>query len=161
MFLSKRSSTGSHVSAGYFDDLKPGDRFESESFAVSEKGILEFARQWDPQPFHLDETAAANTFFKGLVASGWHTVSMTMRLLVDGGLPIAGGIIGAGVDEIKWPRAVRPGDTLRLESEVLDVRPSRSRPEQGLMKVRTTTFNQNDEPVQVMTSNLVVPRRLK
>ena len=121
--------------------------------------IKAYARRFDPQPFHLDEAAAASTLFKGLAASGWHTVSMTMRLLVDGGLPIAGGIIGAGVDEIRWPRPTRPGDTLRLLSEVLEVRPSKSRPDQGLMKVRTTTLNQNDEPVQVMVSNLVVMRR--
>lgn len=121
--------------------------------------IKGYARQFDPQPFHLDEQAAEATFFKGLAASGWHTVSVTMRLLVDGGLPIAGGIIGAGVDEIRWPRPTRPGDTLRLVTEVLEVRPSKSRPDQGLMKVRTTTLNQNDEPVQVMVSNLVVMRR--
>ena len=143
----------------HLDDFKPGQTFTSQSVAVDAAAIKAYAAQFDPQPFHLDETAAADTFFKGLVASGWHTASMTMRLLVDGGLPIAGGIIGAGVEDIRWPRAVRPGDALRLESEVLDVRPSRSRPEQGLVKVRTTTFNQNDEPVQVMTSNLVVPRR--
>ena len=143
----------------HLDDFKPGQTFTSQSVAVDDAAIKAYAAQFDPQPFHLDEKAAADTFFNGLVASGWHTASMTMRLLVDGGLPIAGGIIGAGVEDIRWPRAVRPGDALRLESEVLDVRPSRSRPEQGLVKVRTTTFNQNNEPVQVMTSNLVVPRR--
>lgn len=123
------------------------------------EAIKGYARQFDPQPFHLDEQAAEATFFKGLAASGWHTVSVTMRLLVDGGLPIAGGIIGAGVDEIRWPRPTRPGDTLRLVTEVLEVRPSKSRPDQGLMKVRTTTLNQKDEPVQVLVSNLVVMRR--
>jgi acyl dehydratase len=123
------------------------------------EAIKGYARQFDPQPFHLDEQAAERTFFRGLAASGWHTVSVTMRLLVDGGLPIAGGIIGAGVDEIRWPRPTRPGDTLRLVTEVLEARPSKSRPDQGLMKVRTTTLNQNDEPVQVMVSNLVVLRR--
>jgi acyl dehydratase len=143
----------------YLEDFSPGQTFASPSATMDAAAIKAYARQFDPQPFHLDEAAAAGTFFKGLAASGWHTVSMTMRLLVDGGLPIAGGIIGAGVDEIRWPRPTRPGDTLRLVTEVLEVRPSRSRPEQGLMKVRTTTFNQNDEPVQVMVSNLVVPRR--
>jgi acyl dehydratase len=103
--------------------------------------------------------SAANTFFQGLAASGWHTMSLTMRMLVDGGLPIAGGIVGAGADEIRWPRPTRPGDTLRLVSEVLEVRSSKSRPDFGLMKVRTTTLNQNDEPVQVLIANLVVPRR--
>jgi acyl dehydratase len=143
----------------FLEDFSPGQTFASASVAVDAEAIKAYARQFDPQPFHLDETAAAGTFFRGLAASGWHTVSMTMRLLVDGGLPIAGGIIGAGVDEIRWPRATRPGDTLRLVSEVLEVRPSKSRPDQGLMKVRTTTLNQNDEPVQVMVSNLVVMRR--
>lgn len=143
----------------YLEDFSPGQTFGSDSVTVDTAAIKAYARQFDPQPFHLDEGAAASTLFKGLAASGWHTMSMTMRLLVDGGLPIAGGIIGAGVDEIRWPRPTRPGDTLRLVSEILEVRPSKSRPEQGLMKVRTTTFNQNDEPVQVMVSNLVVPRR--
>lgn len=143
----------------YLEDFSPGQTFASATAAMDADAIKGYARQFDPQPFHLDEQAAEGTFFKGLAASGWHTVSVTMRLLVDGGLPIAGGIIGAGVDEIRWPRPTRPGDTLRLVTEVLEVRPSKSRPEQGLMKVRTITFNQNDEPVQVMVSNLVVMRR--
>jgi acyl dehydratase len=143
----------------YLEDFSPGQTFASAPMNVDAEAIKAYARQFDPQPFHLDEAAAAGTFFQGLAASGWHTVSMTMRMLVDGGLPIAGGIIGAGVDEIRWPRATRPGDMLRLVSEVLEVRPSKSRPDQGLMKVRTTTFNQRDEPVQVMVSNLVVMRR--
>ena len=104
------------------------------------------------------EAAAKATLFAGLAASGWHTAALTMRLLVDGGAPIAGGIIGAGTDELRWPRPVRPGDQLRVESEVLEIQPSRTRP-QGRMKLRTTTLNQNDEPVQVMVANLVVPRR--
>lgn len=141
------------------EDFHPGQTFQSQSVTVTADAIKTYAAQFDPQPFHIDETTAANTFFKGLAASGWHTASMTMRLLVDGGLPIAGGIIGAGVEDIRWPRPVRPGDSLRLVSEVLETRPSKSRPEQGLVKVRTTTLNQNDEPVQVMTSNLVVQRR--
>ena len=143
----------------FLEDFAPGQTFESARVTMDADAIKAYARQFDPQPFHLDEGAAERTFFKGLAASGWHTMSMTMRLLVDGGLPIAGGIIGAGVDEIRWPRPTRPGDVLRVQSEVLEVRPSKSRPDQGLMKVRTTTFNQNDEPVQVMVSNLVVTRR--
>ncbi len=146
----------------YLEDLQPGQvyRSEGEPLTMDADAIKAFARQFDPQPFHLDETTAAKTFFKGLAASGWHTTAATMRLLVDGGLPLAGGIIGAGVEEVRWPRPVRPGDRLRVESEVIEVRPSRSRPEQGLAKVRTTTLNQNNEPVQIMTSNLVVQRRL-
>jgi acyl dehydratase len=145
----------------HLEDLQPGQlhRSSGDPASVTAAGIKAFGRQFDPQPFHLDEATAAKTFFKGLAASGWHTAAMTMKLLVEGGLPLAGGIIGAGVEEVRWPRPVRPGDQLHVESEVLEVRPSRSRPDQGLAKIRTTTLNQNGEPVQVMTSNLVVPRR--
>ena len=144
----------------YLEDLKPGDIHKGEARApVTTDTIKTFAREYDPQPFHVDEAAAAKTLFGGLAASGWHTAATTMKLLVDGGLPLAGGIIGASVDEVRWPRPVRPGDRLRVESEVLEVRPSKSRPEQGIARVRTTTLNQNGEPVQIMTSNLVVPRR--
>ena len=146
----------------YLEDLQPGmvHRSEGEPTTMDAESIKAFARQFDPQPFHLDEGTAAKSLFKGLAASGWHTAAVTMKLLVEGGLPLAGGIIGAGVEEVRWPRPVRPGDRLRVESEVLEVRPSRSRPEQGIAKVRTTTLNQNSEPVQIMTSNLVVQRRL-
>ena len=143
----------------YLEDFAVGQIFRSASLSVDTAEIKGFATQYDPQPFHLDEAAAKATLFGGLAASGWHTAALTMRLLVDGGAPIAGGIIGAGTDELRWPRPVRPGDELRVESEVLEVRPSRSRPQQGLMKLRTTTLNQNDEPVQIMVANLLVPRR--
>jgi acyl dehydratase len=143
----------------YLDDLMPGLVFKSYRLTVDSTAIKAFASQFDPQPFHLDEEAAAKTFFGGLAASGWHTAALTMRLLVEGGLPIAGGIVGAGVEEMRWTKPVRPGDTLRVETEVLETRPSRSRPDQGLAKIRSTTFNQNGEAVQVMRSNLVVPRR--
>ena len=131
----------------------------SASLGVTEADIKAFAEKFDPQPFHLDGEAAKATMFGGLAASGWHTAAMTMRLLVDGGAPIAGGIIGAGMDELRWPKPVRPGDELTVESEVLEIRPSRSRPTQGMVKMRTTTLNQNGEPVQVFVGNLVVPRR--
>ena len=138
------------------------DRFSARpALRVDAAGIKSFAAQFDPQPFHLDEAAAKDTLFRGLAASGWHTAALTMRLLVDGGAPIAGGIIGAGTDEMRWPRPVRPGDELRVESEVMEVRPSRSRPHEGLVKLRTTTLNQNDEPVQILVANLLVPRRTK
>lgn len=143
----------------YLEDFAPGQTFASQPVTVDADAIKAYARQFDPQPFHLDEAAAAGTFFKGLAASGWHTVSITMRLLVDGGLPVAGGIVGAGTDELRWPRPTRPGDTLHAVSEVLEVRPSNSRPDRGLVKVRSTTVNQHGEPVLVMVSNLVVPRR--
>ena len=152
-------SPGGEKTALFLDDLLVGQRFASRTHRVDEEQIRAFAGQFDPQPFHLDAGAAQATLFGGLVASGWHTTALTMRLLVDGGAPIAGGIIGAGTDELRWPRPVRPGDELRVESEVLEVRPSRSRPQQGLMKLRTTTLNQNDEPVQIMVANLLVPRR--
>ena len=143
----------------YLEDFSVGQIFRSGSRRVSAEEIKAFAKEYDPQPFHLDDEAAKATMFGGLAASGWHTMALTMRLLVDGGAPIAGGIIGAGAEELRWPRPVRPGDELTVESEVLEIRPSRSRPTQGLMKMRSTTLNQNGEPVQVFTANLVVPRR--
>ena len=143
----------------YLEDIKIGQRRQLGSHRFTAEEIKAFAERYDPQPFHLDEAAAARTLFGGLVASGWHTAAVTMKLLVESGLPLAGGIVGAGVEEVRWPRPVRPGDQLRVESEVLEVRPSRSKPQQGLAKIRTTTLNQNGEPVQVMTSNLIVQRR--
>ena|SRR3974390_91982 len=144
----------------YLDDLSPGQTFRGEvEFTVEEAAIKTFARQFDPQPFHLDDESAKATLFGGLAASGWHTAAITMHLLVTGGAPLAGGIIGAGVDELRWPKPVRPGDRLRIESEVVEVRPSKSRPSQGLVKMHTTTLNQNGEPVQILLANLLVPRR--
>lgn len=143
----------------YLEDFEPGQKFGSGRLLVEAARIKSFAAEFDPQPFHMDEDRARETFFKGLAASGWHTAAMTMRLLVEGGLEPAGGIIGIGFDEMRWPRPVRPGDELRVETEVLEVRASKSRPDQGLIKVRTTTLNQNGEPVQVLVGNLIVPRR--
>jgi acyl dehydratase len=143
----------------YFEDFAVGQVFRSAARRVTADEIKAFAAQYDPQPFHLDEAAAGSSFFRGLAASGWHTAAMTMRLLVDGGLPIAGGIIGAGADELRWPRALRPGDTLHVESEVIETRESASRPGSGWVKARSTTRNQDGEAVQVLTANLVVPRR--
>lgn len=143
----------------YLEDLAPGQVYGSGEATVTEADIVRFAGEFDPQPFHLDAGRAASTFFGGLAASGWHTASLTMRLLVDSELRLAGGIIGAGMDELRWPKPLRPGDTIRLESEVIELRPSRSRPSQGLAKVRTTTLNQHGEPVQVLVANLLVVRR--
>ena len=140
----------------YLEDLVPGQKYGSGRLSVDAARIKSFAAEFDPQPFHLDERTARETFFNGLAASGWHTAAMTMRLLVESELAPAGGIIGAGFDEMRWPRPVRPGDELRVEIEILDVRPSKSRPDQGVVKVRTTTLNQNDEPVQVFVGNLIV-----
>jgi len=146
------------VTVRYLEDFAVGQIFGSGRLKVDADSIKAFAGQFDPQPFHLDEKTALGAFFGGLAASGWHTAALTMRLLVEGELKPAGGVIGAGA-EISWPRAVRAGDELTIESEVLEVRPSKSRPGQGMIKVRTTTLNQNREPVQVLVGNLVVMRR--
>ena len=145
----------------YLEDFEPGQKFVSGRLSVEAERIKSFAAEFDPQPFHLNEDSARDSFFNGLAASGWHTAAMTMRLLVESDFNPAGGIIGAGFDDMRWPRPVRPGDELHVESEVLEVRPSKSRPDQGLIKVRTTTLNQNNEPVQVFVGNLIVLRRPK
>ena len=142
----------------YLDDLYVGQRFVSGSHALDEAQIKTFAGQFDPQPFHLDEAIAKDTLFAGLAASGWHTAAITMRLLVDGGAPIAGGIIGAG-GEVSWPKPTRPGDTLHVESEIVQVTPSRSRPDRGIVTVRSETLNQRGDVVQTLTAKLVVPRQ--
>jgi acyl dehydratase len=143
----------------YLEDFAVGQIFGSGRLRVDKERAKTFAAEFDPQPFHLDEGAARRSIFGELSASGWYTAAVTMRLLVESELSPAGGIVGAGFDEFRWPRPVRPGDELRLESEILEVRPSKSRPEQGLIKVRTTTLNQDGEAVQVLVANLVVPRR--
>ncbi|WEN42948.1 Bifunctional protein PaaZ [Thauera sp. GDN1] len=143
----------------YLDDLAVGQKFGSGRRTLDLDAIRSFAAEFDPQPFHLDEAAAQATLFRGLAASGWHTAAMTMRLLVDSEFRPAGGVIGAGLEELRWPRPARPGDELRLETEVLEVRPSKSRPEQGIVKLRVTTLNQDDEALQVYVANLVVQRR--
>lgn len=143
----------------YLEDLSAGYTMRTGTIQVDAASIKAFAAEFDPQPFHLDEQAAAESFFGGLVASGWHTASLTMKLLVGSDLKIAGGLIGAGVDELRWPRAVRPGDTLRAEGEVLSVRPSNSRPDRGIVRMRVITRNQDGQPVAEMITNMVVPRR--
>ena len=144
----------------YLEDFAVGQTYGSGRITVEKDRIKSFAAEFDPQPFHVDEEAARGTLFGGLAASGWHTAALTMRLLVGSELKPAGGIVGAGFDDFRWPLPVRPGDELHVQSEILDVRPSKSRPKQGLIKVRTTTFNQNGEAVQVSVVNLVVQRRL-
>lgn len=143
----------------YLEDFEAGQTFGSGRIHLDAERIKRFAAEFDPQPFHLDEGAATDSIFRGLAASGWHTAAITMRLLVDSDLKPAGGIVGAGFDDFRWPRPVRPGDELRVESEVLETRPSKSRSDQGVIKVRTTTLNQNDEAVQVSVGNLIVRRR--
>jgi acyl dehydratase len=143
----------------YLEDLHVGDRFESDTFEVTEENIVEFARAFDPQAFHLDPKAAEQSIFKGLSASGWHTAAMTMNLFVTGGLRLAGGSVGMGVDELRWPRPVRPGDTLRLETEIVSVRASRSKPDRGIIRIRNVTTNQHREVVQTFLAFVMVRRR--
>ena len=142
----------------YLEDLSIGQRFASNTYYVDEAGIKAFAAEFDPQPFHLDPAAARSTIFNGLAASGWHTAAIAMRLLVTGGLPLGNGIIGLG-GELAWPKPTRPGDTLCVESEILEIVPSRSKPNQGVVKVRSTTLNQDREPVHVFTAKVLVFKR--
>jgi acyl dehydratase len=142
----------------YLEDFAVGQVYGAGPIPVSADAIKAYAQHFDPQPFHTDEELARATFFQGLAASGWHTASLTMSLVVQA-LPIAGGVIGGGVDELRWPTPLRPGDELRLEGEIVDVRPSRTRQNQGLVRVRTTTLNREGQAVQTMIANLIVPRR--
>jgi acyl dehydratase len=142
----------------YLDDLRVGQKFTSGSYLMAEARIKSFAAEFDPQPFHLDESAAHDNIFRGLAASGWHTAAATMRLMVNSELKIAGGLIGLG-GEIAWPRPTRAGDTLEVHSEIVEIVPSRSKPNQAVVKVRNTTVNQNGHEVQVFTARLLVFKR--
>ena len=142
----------------YLEDMHAGQRFTAGPYRMTEERIKSFATEFDPQPFHLDEAAAArHSIFRGLAASGWHTAAATMRLIV-GAMHLAGGSVGLG-GEIAWRKPVRPGDTLRVEVEIMDVRPSRSKPNQGVVTARCITFNQNDEEVQVLTTKILSFKR--
>jgi len=143
----------------YYDDLQVGQSFTTETLRVTAEEIKAFARQFDPQPFHLDDDAARATMFGGLAASGWHTAALAMRLIVGSGPPIAGGIAGSGIDELRWLRPVRPGDELRVQSEVVEMRPSASRPTQGWVRMRNTVIAQDGAAVMSFIANLIVPRR--
>ena len=143
----------------YFEDVAIGETTRFGRYEVTREEIVEYARQFDPQPFHLSEEGAKGTIFGSLAASGWYTAAITMKLLVEGELRPAGGILGLGFEEFRWPRPVRPGDELRVQSEILEVRPSKSRPGWGLIKVRNTTTNQAGDAVQVVVGNLMVPAR--
>jgi acyl dehydratase len=142
----------------YLEDLQLGQRFVSESTCLSREEILAFAERYDPQPFHLEDAAAEASLFGGLAASGWHTAALTMRMLVQGGLPLAGGLVGMQMST-SWPTPTRPTDTLHVESEVLDIVRSRSRPEQGIVTVRSETKDLSGEVRQVLTANLMVQAR--
>ena len=141
----------------YFDDINAGDRFLSEPLTVTEQQIIEFAREFDPQSFHLDPAVAERTMFEGLIASGWHTAAISMRLFVQT-MNFAEGAIGLGVDELRWPNPVRPGDVLRVETEIIDLRASRSKPDCGIARIRNVTTNQRGEVVQTMFASALIPR---
>jgi acyl dehydratase len=144
----------------YFEDFAVGQVFKpSGRVSVSKEDIIAFAQKFDPQPFHLDEEAARTSIFGRLVGSGWHTAALTMSLLARSEHRPVSGAIGLGFENLRWPLPLLPGDELRIESEVLEVRPSRSRPDRGLLKMRTQTFNQNGEIVQEIMANVMVPRR--
>ncbi len=142
----------------YLEDLRVGQRFTSSIYALSEEQIKAFAAEFDPQPFHLDNAAAQNSIFRGLAASGWHTAAITMRLLVTGQMRFAAGTVGLG-GEIEWPLPVRPGDSLHVESEITEISPSRTKPDRGVVTVRSVTFNQEGAEVQRLIAKLLVFRR--
>ena len=145
----------------YLEDLAIGQTYGSGRVQVTAEEIKQFATEFDPQPFHLDEGAAQQSLFRGLAASGWHTAALTMRLLVQSEFHPAGGLVGAGLEELRWPRPVRPGDELRLETEILAARQLISKPGYGLVKIRVTTWNQADKAVQMYVANIVVPNKPK
>lgn len=142
----------------YLEDLVVGQSFVRGPVVLTAEAIKAFAAQFDPQPFHLDEAAARDSFFGGLAASGWHTAALTMRLMVEGGPPLGWGYVGAG-GEVKWLRPAYAGDALTLHGEVLAITPSRSKPDRGLVRVRLVMRNQRDEVVEEMQANVLVPRR--
>lgn len=142
----------------YLDDLSVGDRFISGEHALDAAQIVAFAAQFDPQPFHTDPDAAEATFFRGLAASGWHTAALTMKLLVESGLPLAEGVIGSG-GELQWPQPTRPDDVLHVEAEILEIVPSRSKPGRAMVQARCETKNQRGEVLQRFTPKLVVVAR--
>ncbi len=145
----------------YFDDLAVGATYHAGPITMERDRIVSFASEFDPQPMHVDEAAASAGPLGGLIASGWHTACVTMRLLIDGACPkLAGGAVGAGVESMAWPTPVRPGDVLSAQSEILELRASRSRPDRGLMKLRTTTTRQDGAVVQTITAVIMVPREI-
>jgi acyl dehydratase len=153
--MTKIHSSATPRAALYLDDLSVGDRFTSGEHALDAAQIVAFAAQFDPQPFHTDVDAAEGTFFRGLAASGWHTAALTMKLLVESGLPLADGVIGSG-GELQWPQPTRPDDVLHVESEVLEIVPSRSKPGRAMVQMRCETKNQRGEVLQRFTPKLVV-----
>ena len=143
----------------YLEDVAIGQRFRSDSYAVTEAGIVSFAQEFDPQPFHLDHAAADQSVFQGLAASGWHTAAIAMRLMMTGPMQFVGGAVGLGVDELRWPVAVRPGDTLQLQTEIMDARPSRSKPQHGIVRIHNVMTNERGDVVLTYSANALVQRR--
>ena len=143
----------------YFEDLRPGDKFNTAEYEMTAAEIIQFGRQYDPQPFHLDPAAARATLFGELVASGWHTAAVSMRLMVLGEMKLDGGVIGQAMEAMRWPRPVKPGDRLHVVTEVEELRPAPSRPDRGLLKLHCRTFNQLGKVVQDMTATLLIARR--
>lgn len=158
MYHNSMHQTPETLQSLYLDDVYVGQQFTSRDYRMDEARMKAFAAEFDPQAFHVDESAAKASIFHGLAASGWHTAAVTMRLMATGGLPFATGLIGLGA-EISWPRPTRPGDTLRVESEIIEILPSRSKPNQGIVTVKSVTFNQNGEPVQVLTTKILIFKR--
>ena len=151
--------SGDQMTLRYFEDVTVGGVFRSEPFLITEEAIIAFAREFDVQPFHLEHAAADASVFGGLAASGWHTAALAMRLFTTGPLQFVGGAVGLGVDELRWPIAVRAGDRVCLTTEILDARASRSKPEQGILRIRNVLTNQNNETVLSYTANAMVRRR--
>ena len=147
------------MTAHFYDDFQVGNKYTAGPYKVTAEEIKEFAKKYDPQPFHLDEAQAENTIFKGLTASGWHTAAMSMNLLIQALPPVEGGMIGKSIEKMQWLRPVRPGDELHYECEILQMRASRSKPNLGIIHGKSTTFNQNDEPVQTLEVVMIAPRR--
>ena len=145
----------------YMEDLSVGQKFSSGPIDVTAEDIMDYAKKYDPQDFHTDPALAKNTIFGHLIASGWHTASLTMRLIIEASPRMKGGMIGRSVERMNWLKPVEPGDKLYFECEILDLRASNSNPERGVMRVKNTTFNQKHEPVLEMDTVVFVPRRPK
>ncbi|ODP36891.1 MaoC family dehydratase [Sphingomonas turrisvirgatae] len=144
----------------YFEDLAVGQKARFGSYAVTREEVLAFATKYDPQPFHLSDEAAAQTHFRRLAASGWHTCAMTMAMVVEDMKANATASLGAaGIDELRWLKPVFPGDTLHCETEIIEVKPSERRPERGSFLNRMTVINQHDEPVMTFIARGMIARR--
>ncbi|MGA2392671.1 MAG: MaoC family dehydratase [Candidatus Lustribacter sp.] len=145
--------------ARYLEDLKPGQAYESRRHTITQDEIVKFAREFDPQPFHTDPEAAKTSFFGKLIASGWHTAALTMKMLTEADIDIAGGIIGAGMEELRWPVPLVPGDTIHVRVEILDSRASKSRPAIGIVRARIQALREDGMAVQEMIASLIVPAK--